>query len=72
MCLGSSPSYTPPAPVAPPPPPQREQAPAMQNPAATGSKGTSRAGGAKVGSLLTGPTGIDNKQLNVGKTLLGQ
>lgn len=64
MC--SSPKYT-------PPPPAQEAKQAQQAPSDAGGSARRRAGspGANAAStLLTGPSGIDNSQLKLGKSSL--
>lgn len=67
MCLGPS------APSAPPPPaaPQTPQDPQLSDLTAA-RKARMQNQGMAGGTLLTGPTGIENNQLNTGKgSLLG-
>lgn len=66
MCIGSKPKI--PAPPAPPPPPQEAKAPDMNST----RRSRSDAGGIPGGTLLTGPTGVDNRLLSTGGgSLLG-
>ena len=66
MCIGSSPSAPP-----PPPPPQAPQDPQIADLTEMRRKRMAASGMAG-GTLLTGPTGIENSQLNTGKgSLLG-
>lgn len=67
MCLGGSAPSAP----APPPPPQAPQDPNLSDLAAT-RKARQQAAGMAGGTLLTGPSGIDNSMLNTGgASLLG-
>jgi len=67
MCLGGSAPSAPP----PPPPPQAPQDPQIAD-LADARKKRMAAQGMAGGTLLTGPTGIENNQLNLGKgSLLG-
>lgn len=66
MCIGKTPKI--PAPPAPPPPPQEAKAPDMNS---TRRKRPSESGIAG-GTLLTGPSGVDNSLLSTGGgSLLG-
>ena len=68
MCLGGSAPSAP----APPPPPQAPQDPNLSDLSAARSA-RQKAAGQAAGTLLTGPSGIDNNQLNTGGTsLLGK
>lgn len=65
MCLGSKPTVT------QPDPPQAAQDPQIADLAAQ-RKQRNANGGMAGGTLLTGPTGIEDSQLNTGKnSLLG-
>lgn len=71
MCAFDQPSAPKPPPP-PPPPPQASKAPEPETFKRKNQKGTNSAMGGE-GTLLTGPSGIDNAQLNLGKnTLLGE
>lgn len=63
MCMSKTPKYEPPA------APQEAKAPAM---AGSGTSSARKRGLTAAPTLLTGPSGIDNSQLRLGKsTLLG-
>lgn len=80
MCFFNSPSTPTPTPVVPEvqKPAEVKQAASQGETGAFGSTSTARKdmaqnGGMASSTLLTGPTGIENKQLSLGKTtLLGQ
>lgn len=60
MCMSKAPSFTPPT------PPQEAKQPEMP----AGKKRSSAPGAAAASTLLTGPSGIDNAQLKLGKSSL--
>lgn len=67
MCIGDSPSM--PEPTPPPPPPQEAKTPDIN---ATRRKPSSTQTAIAGGTLLTGPSGVENSSLNTGGgSLLG-
>ncbi len=66
MCIGSTPKIPPPP--APAPPPQEAKAPDMNSV----RRKRADSGGIPGGTLLTGPSGVDNSMLSTGGgSLLG-
>ncbi len=68
MCLFDMPNYNPPEPQKP----EEAKAPAT-DPTGDARRRATRIGGPAASTLLTGPSGVENSQLMLGRaTLLGQ
>jgi hypothetical protein len=73
MCLTKSPTIVMPEPTSEAPKQEAKQPGTAAATATASSRKNMTAGGATSGTLLTSPTGIEQSQLNLGKTsLLGQ